>query len=328
MNYLARRFGWYVLAAFGAITVNFFIPRLAPGDPASAMFSQYQGTLSPSAIKSLRSAYGLSNKPLLSQYFEYLDNLVHGNLGVSLSAFPTPVSTLIKSYLGWSILLGGTAVTVSFVIGSAIGAVAAWRRQGSVDKVAPPTLMFVGSFPYFFLALLLVYVLAFKVRLFPLGRAYAEGLTPAFNAEFVGSVIGHLVLPAATIVLVSLGSWTLNMRNVMIGILSEDYLALAEAKGVSPFRVFVRHAVRNALLPNITILGMALGGVVGGQLLTEIVFSYPGVGSLLLHAITSLDYPLMQGLFLIIVLGVLLANFVVDSLYTLLDPRVRIEASA
>jgi len=327
MRYILKRLGFYVLAALVAITVNFFLPRLTPGDPAQAIFATYGGTLDANALHSLRVAYGLSDEPLVTQYFEYLGNLAHGDFGISLSQFPAPVTELVSQSIGWSILLGLTAVTLSFLIGCGLGAVAAWRRGGLIDRIVPPTLVFLSSFPYFFLALLLFYLLAFQLKWFPLGRAYAAVGTPDFSLGGLADIAWHLILPAGTIVLVSLGQWTLNMRNAMIAVLGEDHLTLAEAKGLPPRRVLLQ-AVRNALLPNVTALGAALGGVFSGQILTEIVFTYPGLGFLLMQAVTALDYPLMQALFLIITLAVLAANFIVDTLYVLLDPRVRVGAAA
>jgi peptide/nickel transport system permease protein len=323
MYFILKRLGFYLLAAFVAISVNFFLPRLTPGDPASAIFATYSGTLTEGALQSLRTAYGLTDDPLISQYFNYLGDVAKGDFGLSLSQFPSPVLEVIKGSIGWSALLGLVAIAMSFTIGSALGALAAWRRGGFFDKVVPPALLFLGSFPYFFLALLLFYVLAFQTGWFPMGRAYGSINPPGLTFSGIGDVIYHLVLPAGTIVLVSLGPWTLNMRNAMIGVLSEDHLTLAEAKGLPPRRVLWRHAVRTALLPNITALGAAIGGVFSGQILTEIVFSYPGLGFILMQAVRSVDYPLMQALFLIITLSVLAANFVVDTMYVLLDPRVR-----
>ncbi len=198
-----------------------------------------------------------------------------------------------------------------------------WRRGGFFDRVVPPVLLFVSSFPDFFLALLLFYLLSFRLGWFPMGKAYGTISPPSLSLSGLADVAHHLILPAGTIVLVSLGHWTLSMRNSMIGVLGEDYLTLAEAKGLSPRRILLQHAVRTALLPNITMLGAALGGVFSGQILTEIVFSYPGLGLMLIQAVQTLDYPLMQALFLFITLSVLTANFVVDTLYVVLDPRVR-----
>jgi peptide/nickel transport system permease protein len=326
MRYVLRRLGFYLLAAFTAITVNFFIPRLAPGNPVSVMVASYPGTLTPGAVESLKSAYGVTDEPLWRQYLAYLGDLAHGDLGVSLSNFPSPVGSVIGSAIGYSVLLGGVALIVSFTIGTGLGALVAWRRTGALDRTLPPTLIFLGSFPYFFLALLLVWQLALGLGWFPLGRAYGRDVFPGWSWEFAASLGQHLALPALTIVLVTMGGWCLNMRNAMIGVLSEDHLTLAEAKGLRPGLVVRRHAIRNALLPSVTMLGAAAGAVFSGQILTEVVFSYPGLGFMLLQAVNKVDYPLMQGLFLIITLAVLAANFTVDSIYALLDPRVRIEA--
>lgn len=323
MLYIAKRLAFYLLAAFVAITVNFFLPRLTPGDPASTIVATYSTTLNADSLNALKAAYGLTDDPLFSQYVTYLSNILHGDFGRSLSNFPAPVTAIISAGFGWSILLGLTSVLLSFVLGSALGALAAWRRGGLFDKLAPPVLLFLGSFPYFFLALLLFYLFCFKLQWFPMGNAYSSVNPPPLNLNGIGDILFHLIVPAFTIVLVSLGPWTLNMRNVMIGVLSEDYLTLAEAKGLRPRRVLFSHAVRTALLPNVTALGAAIGGVFSGQLLTEIVFTYPGLGYSLMRAVSSVDYPLMQALFLIITLSVLVANFVVDTVYVLLDPRVR-----
>lgn len=323
MPYIAKRLAFYLLAAFVAITVNFFLPRLTPGDPASTIVATYSTSLNEDSLNALKAAYGLTDEPLFSQYLTYLGNILRGDFGRSLSNFPAPVTAIISAGFGWSVLLGLTSVLLSFAIGSALGALAAWRRGGLFDKLAPPVLLFLGSFPYFFLALLLFYLFCFRLQWFPMGLAYSTVNPPPLTLEGIGDIAWHLIAPAFTIVLVSLGPWTLNMRNAMIGVLSEDYLTLAEAKGLKPRRVLFAHAVRTALLPNVTALGAAIGGVFSGQLLTEIVFTYPGLGYSLMRAVSSVDYPLMQALFLIITLSVLAANFIVDTVYVLLDPRVR-----
>ncbi|MDR2997465.1 ABC transporter permease [Microbacterium sp. NPDC057659] len=320
LAFLARRIGLYLIAAFAAVTINFLIPRLAPGDPATAALARL-GSVDPSAIESLRTAYGITDDPLIVQYFQYLGDLLHGDFGLSFSRFPSPVTEVISGTLGWSLLLGGTALVLSYVIGSVLGIVAAWFRGSWFDRIVPATLLFIGSFPYFFLALLLVYWLGVQLGVLPIGQAY-EYSDPAPTPEFFGDVAVHLFLPVLTIVIVSLGTWTLNMRNAMIGELGQDYLTLAEAKGLSQPRIALRHAARNALLPSVTLLGGMIGVVVGGQIMTEIVFSYPGVGYTLMQAVTAHDYPLIQALFLIITLTVLAANLLVDLVYSVLDPRV------
>lgn len=327
MTFLLRRLGFYLLAAWVALTLNFIIPRLAPGDPASVLASKMQGQLSPEAMASLKAAYGIGDQPLIQQYFTYLGNMLRGDFGVSFSQFPATVTQVIGTAIGWSLLLGATSLILGYVIGSAIGVLAAWRRGGWFDRIVTPVLVFCGSFPYFFSALLMVYGLAVVLRWFPIGQSTSGTIVPGFSTGYVGDVAYHMVLPVASMVLIAIGPWALNMRNMMMGVLNDDYLTLAEAKGM-PKRTVVWRATRNAMLPSITMLGTMAGALFGGQILTEVVFSYPGLGYMLLHAVTSLDYPLMQGLFLIITLAVLAANFIVDSTYLFLDPRVRAGATA
>jgi peptide/nickel transport system permease protein len=323
MRYILRRLGFYAVAAWASITLNFFLPRLMPGDPASAIFARFQGQMTPEAMDALRKAFGLTDEPLINQYLTYLSHALRGDLGISIAYFPSPVTSVIATGLLWTILLAGIATLISFALGSLLGVVAAWRRGGRLDTFLPPILMFIYSFPYFWLALLALFFLCFQLGWFPLRHAYSDTLAPTWSGEFAGSVLYHLVLPATTIVVVSLGNWLLGMRNSMIGILAEDYITLAQAKGLPERRIMFNYAARNALLPNITAFGMALGFVLGGALLTEIVFSYPGMGYLLVQSVRNQDYPLMQGLFLMITLAVLCANLIVDLLYVRLDPRVR-----
>lgn len=323
MHFLLRRIGFYLIAAWASITLNFFLPRLMPGDPASVIFGRFQGRMRPEEIDALRVAYGLSDEPLLKQYVQYLGALAHGDFGRSISAFPAPVSQIIRTSLSWTILLGLTALLLSFGIGTLLGMLGAWKRGGPLDSAVPPFFSFIGAFPYFFLATLALYFIGFQWGLLPLRHAYSTHLTPAWTLEFALNVGKHLILPAGTIVLVSIGGWILAMRNTMIGTISEDYVTMAEAKGLSERRIMYRYAARNALLPNITGFGMAFGFIVSGALLTEVVFSYPGLGNQLIIAVRNLDYPLMQGIFLMITFAVLVANLLVDILYVRLDPRVR-----
>ncbi len=323
MIYFLRRLGFYVVAAWASLTLNFFLPRMMPGDPASTLFARFQGRVQPEQLASMRAAYGVSDDPLLQQYGEYLVNIARGDFGISLAYFPTKVIDVVQSGFVWTIILVGSSLVLSVVLGNILGVVGAWQRNGIIDSVLPPLLMFVGSFPFFFLAFLALYGLSFQLGWFPLRHAYADGLEPGFSWAFISSVLDHLVLPAGTAILVAVGGWMLGMRNAMIATLAADYVTLAEAKGLSPQRVMFNYAARNALLPNLTSFGMALGFVLTGNMLIEIVFAYPGLGYQLLTAVRNLDYPLMQGLFLIITLAVLSANLLVDLLYVRLDPRVR-----
>lgn len=323
MSYILRRLGFYALAAWASITLNFFLPRFMPGDPGDAVMARLQGQVRPETIDAMRQAYGLSDAPLWRQYIDYLGNISRGEFGIALSSFPTPVTDIIMKGLIWTVILSLSATIISFILGNLLGVLGAWKRGGIVDSVMPPLLMFVGSFPYFWLALVGLFFLSFQWGLFPLRHAYSDDLSPAFTFQFIGSVLYHLILPASSLIVISVGSWMLGMRNAMISTLSEDYVTMAEAKGLPQRRVMFNYAARNAMLPNVTAFGMQLGFVLSGSLLTEIVFSYPGLGYQLINAVRNLDYPLMQGLFLGITFGVLLANLLVDLLYVRLDPRVR-----
>jgi peptide/nickel transport system permease protein len=323
VRHLLRNLGLYAAAAWASLTLNFLIPRLMPGDPASVMFARFAGQLQPEAIDALRVAFGFTNEPLHQQYLTYLSHLLRGDLGISVAYFPAKVTDVIATGLGWTLLLSGAAVIISFVLGTALGVIATWRRGGWLDSVLPPALVFLGAFPYFWLAMLLLYVLGFMLGAFPLRHAYSDELAPALSGEFILSVLQHMVLPASAIVIATLGGWMLSMRSAMVGVLAEDYISMATAKGLSQRRIMFHYAARNALLPNVTGFGMALGFVLSGSLLTEIVFAYPGQGYLLIQAVRNQDYPLMQGIFLTITLAVLGANLLVDILYVWLDPRTR-----
>lgn len=323
MSYLLRRLGFYAVAAWASITLNFLLPRLMPGDAATAVFASAQGRLDPQTIDAMRKAYGLSDDPLITQYFSYIGAIFTLDFGISTAFFPSPVLDVVKSGLGWTLLLGGVATIIAFLAGSLIGVISAWRRGGVVDSAIPPLALFIGSFPYFWLATFIVFYFGFRWSILPDAYAYELGLIPSFTWQFVSSVFWHLILPASTVVLVSVGGWILGMRNAMVSTLSEDYVSFAEAKGLSQRRVMLRYAARNALLPNMTSFGMSLGFVLSGSLITESVFNYPGLGNQLVRAVRLLDFPLMQTLFLFITISVLAANLLVDLLYLRLDPRVR-----
>ena len=323
MKHVLRRAGFYLVAFWASITINFLIPRLAPGDPAGAIMGRFQGKMNPAAIHALELQFGISHEPLGSQYVQYLVNLFHGNLGTSFTYFPTPVSTVLAQEVPWTLALVGISVIISFVCGSLLGVLVAWKRGSFLDGLLPPLLTFFSAIPYFWLALIALYLLAYTLNWFPLNGGYATSTTIGWNLDFILSALNHGILPALTIVLASIAGWMLGMRNTMITTLTEDYVLLAEAKGLSERRVMLAYAARNAILPNVTGFALSLGFVVGGSLLTEVVFSYPGIGFALLQAAQNSDYPLLQGIFLLIALGVLGANFVADLVYVLLDPRVR-----
>jgi peptide/nickel transport system permease protein len=322
MRYILRRLGFYLLALWAGLTINFFLPRLLPGDPAAAIMDT-ASILTPEQIDAVRASLGLSDAPLGQQYFIYLSQVLRGDLGLSFSNYPNPVTSVIMGGLSWTLLLGVSALTISFLLGNILGVFAAWRRGGILDTVLPPLLILVGAFPPFFLGLTGVYLLGYQLNWFPTSHAFEDTLAPGFTVSFVLSVLQHLALPALVMVLVSIGGWAIGMRNVLISVLAEDYITMAEAKGLKQRQIMFNYAARNALLPGVTSFGIALGFVLSGQILIEQIFSYPGLGFLLIGAVGRRDYPLMGGLFLMITVAVLAANFIVDVLYTRLDPRVR-----
>jgi peptide/nickel transport system permease protein len=323
VNVALRRLGFYLVSAWASITLNFAIPRLMPGDPAAALVARFKGQMSPEALRALRHAFGLVPGSMLTQYLTYLAHVARGDLGLSIAYFPARVDQVIATGLAWSLGLGGVALVISFTLGTLLGVAAAWRRNGRLDSWLPPALSFLGAFPYFWLAMLVLYLFGFTLHWLPLQHAHDPDIDSAATFAFAVDVVSHAVLPATAVVLATLGGWMLSMRGAMLAVLGTDAIKLATAKGLPPRRIMWAYAARNALLPSVTSFGMALGFVVGGSLLTEIVFSYPGLGYLLVQAVRNQDYPLMQGLFLMITLSVLAANFLVDLLYIWLDPRAR-----
>jgi peptide/nickel transport system permease protein len=323
VNVALRRMVFYLVSAWASITLNFAIPRLMPGDPAAALVARFKGQMSPETLRALRHAFGLVPGSMLTQYFTYLAHVLRGDLGLSIAYFPARVDQVIATGFAWSLGLGSVALIISFTLGTLLGVVAAWRRNGRLDSWLPPALSFLGAFPYFWLAMLVLYLFGFTLHWLPLQHAHDPDIEPAATLAFAVDVARHAVLPATAVVMATLGGWMLSMRGAMLAVLGTDAIKLAYAKGLPPRRIMWAYAARNALLPSVTSFGMALGFVVGGSLLTEIVFSYPGLGYLLVQAVRNQDYPLMQGLFLMITLSVLAANFLVDLLYIWLDPRAR-----
>lgn len=334
MRHLIRRILFYLVAVWASVTLNFFIPRLAPGDPVQTLLGQLErrgGRVTPEMRTALGAMFGLNTSdPLWLQYLKYLNQLLHGDLGVSLNYFPVTVGQVIGKNIMWTLGLGAVAVIISALLGCVIGIIMAWRRGTTFDAILAPLMNFLSAIPYFWMALIIVYVFGFILGWFPTDSGYDIlniDLEPGWNFDFISSVFYHAVLPAATIVIASIAGWMLVMRNSMITTLNEDYVLMARAKGLTSRRIMFGYAARNAILPNITNFALSLGFIVGGQLLTEMVFSYPGIGYSLLKAVQGQDYALMQGIFLFIALAVLAANFIADMLYAVLDPRVRSERS-
>ncbi len=325
MKYFLQRIAFYLFTAWAAITLNFIIPRMVPGDPVQSLIAKYQGQISTQSIQSLYVLFGLDkDEPLWTQYLDYWGQIFNGDLGLSFTFFPAPVSQVISQALPWTVLLVGITTIISFLVGTGLAVLAGWRRGSWIDGLLPTT-TFLSSVPYFWLGLLAIYLLAGPDSFFPSSGGYEGGLVPAWDQYFIPSAIRHSLLPALTILISSVSGWILSMRNMMVTVASEDYITVAHAKGLSDRRVSMSYAARNALLPNVSGFALALGMIVGGTLLVEIVFSYPGLGFLLFRAVGAKDYPLMQGIFLVITISVLVANLIADIAYLMLDPRTRKE---
>lgn len=321
-RFLGSRALFYLFTLWAAITINFFIPRMMKGDAVDAYLARNR-TVSPEAADALRALLGLdSDKSLGQQYLDYWSHLLRGDLGVSLLHGLRPVTEVIAGALPWTIGLVGFATIVSFTLGTVGGAIIGWRRGSRLDVLIPIT-TFLSTIPYFWLGLLAIAVFSVNLKWFPIGKAYGVGMSPNFSAEFIGQVIHHGTLPALTIVIASLGGWMLGMRNMMLTVLDEDYITVAQAKGMPDRKVLWGYAARNAVLPQIQSFALSLGFIVGGTIVMEMVFSYPGIGKLLLDATNAKDYALMQGVFLVITISVLVANIAADIAYAFLDPRTR-----
>jgi len=330
LGYVVRRLGMFVFTIWASITIIFFIPRMAPGDPVTAMITRMTsqtGRVEGSAqlIAAWRERFGLDD-PLYLQYLRYLRNMVTLDFGYSLAQFPVRVSEMIGQALPWTLGLLFCATFLSFLLGSLIGALMAWRRTPRLLRAVLPLTLSFTAIPFYILGIVLIYLFVFILGLFPIAGGYSSDLTPALTSGFVNSVIQHGTLPALSIVLASMGFWALGMRGMMITVAGEDYLTLARAKGLPARRILFHYEIRNALLPQITALLIGLGGIVGGTVLVEYLFGYPGMGALLYRAISNSDFTVIQGVVFILVLTTAAAVLLVDLIYPLLDPRISYES--
>jgi peptide/nickel transport system permease protein len=321
-RYFTRKVITYVLTFFVGATVDWAIPHLMPGNPVQLYLSKFD--LEPSGYaplyKTMSEAYG-TNLPLWDQYLHFWTGLLHGNLGISIYDFPAQVTTLIWGAVPYTLALLVPAITLSYILGNRIGAMAA-RRKLLDNTVLPLGYVFQAT-PYAWLALAAPFLLGEVWHIFPISGGYDETLLPQFSWTFIGSLISHWVLPFLTVFLVSLGGWAIGMRNLVIYELENDSSRYLRALGASE-RLVRRYAYRNASLPQLSGLALALGVVIGGNIVAEIAFHYPGLGLLIYNAITYEDYFLLQGIFIFIILGVLMANFIIDVIYVIVDPRTRL----
>ncbi len=326
MHWFLRRMVFYLFALWTALTVTFLLPRIMPGDPVGGIaqhLSSSQLQNNPGLLQTYRTLLGGGNQSIFQAYWQYLRRVATLNFGISTSNYPTKVSEVVGRTLPYSLVLVGIAFVLSFIIGIAIGAIAAWRRGGATDGIVVPAFMALGAFPAYFTALLIVYVFGLKLGWFPIQHAYANDVIPGFNWPFISSAVDHGILPALVIVIAFAGGWVLNMRTVMINTISEDYVSMAQAKGLPDRRVMTRYAARNAILPPLNGFAAQFATAVGGVIFIELVFSYPGAGYTLQQAALGNDYPLTQAMFLVFALCPIVANFIMDLLNLVLDPRVR-----
>jgi peptide/nickel transport system permease protein len=323
MIFLARRIAFYFAAFFLASTFNFLIPRLMPGSPSDRIIASFQGRLNEAQIDAIRKSYGLDGN-LWEQYFTYIQSVFRLDFGISTVQFPEPTASLLFYGAQWTLVIVGLAIFFAFIIGSFMGIHAAWNRGGFFDSFFTPINVMLNAFTPAIVALVLFYAFSLQLKWFPLGRAHDPNLMPNwFDLKFVGSVLYHATLPVLSILLVSFGGWHLGMRNVMINLLNEDFVILARAKGLSDNRIKYRYVARNAILPQITALALSIGFALGGALVTEQVFNYPGLGKFTFTAIGARDYSFIQGQLLLLTCSVLVANLLSDVANVILDPRLR-----
>lgn len=324
-KYFLNKLGWFLITFVFAFLLNFILPRLMPGDPVAAIVSRLaQGMSNASGVQAIYQQYSDlfgTNKPLLQQFFIYIRNVVHGNFGVSFSQYPRPVADVLLSSIWWTIALQFPAIIVGWIIGNTLGALAAYLR-GGFDKVLMPISIFFSNLPAFGMAVILLVIFGVNLGWFPTSGGYGFDLIPSFTPTFVWSVITHYQLPFWSIVLIAIGGQAIGMRSMAIYELNADYVKYSRFMGIKD-RKIIGYVFRNAMLPQITGLALAIGTMVGGALVAEIVFSYPGLGSTLLSGVTGQDYPLISASTLIITMMVLTANFAIEILYGFIDPRIK-----
>ena len=325
LKYILNKFKWYILTLFIAIFLNFFLPRLIPGNPISALVAQMAGGgASSDVLNKLYNSYihefGL-DKSWYVQFIDYIVKIFHGDLGVSFSLYPTKVNTILSQALPWTLALQIPAILLGWILGNILGAFAAYKR-GKFDNLLFPLAIFINSIPYYCLAIILLYIFGVIFGVLPVGGGYSMSLTPTFSSGFIMDALKHYILPFLSLLLIIIGGQAIGMREMSIYELNTDYVKYAKLLGISDKKI-IGYVFKNAMLPQITGLSISLGTMVGGALITEIVFSYPGIGTWLFNGIRQQDYPLIQGGTLLITLSVLLANFFIDIIYGIVDPRIR-----
>ncbi len=327
VGYIVRRFLIFLAIVWAAATFNFLLPRLGGQNPIreklvsqSALSGAVQAGLE-EMIKEFETKFGL-DKPLWQQYVTYLSDVVRFDFNYSIANYPRKVLDMIRDALPWTVGLLLVTTLLAFIIGNILGALLAWPSAPQFLKYVMPPLLMIGAIPFFLLGLILVYIFGFFLGIFPMYGGYTTGTIPTLTLGFIWDVLWHTMLPALSILLVSMGGWALGMRSLMVMTQGEDYVIFADAMGLRNRTIFTRYAMRNALLPQVTALALALGQIVSGAVLVEVIFGYPGIGTMLYQAIRGSDYYLVQGIVFVVILTIGLATFILDIIYPLLDPRI------
>jgi peptide/nickel transport system permease protein len=326
-TYVATRIGSFFLIVWLAATINFFLPRLGDIDPIGQMLVEQAATGGSiqtgldEMIAIYNEKFGL-NTPLWKQYVNYLGDMSRFDFNYSISNYPQRVTDVITRALPWTLILLTTTTLISWILGTLLGAIMGWPRSPRFLSYLMPPLLSLNAVPFFLLGLVLIYVFAFRLRLFPLLGGYSAGTFPALTPSFLRDAAYHSVLPALSIILVSIGGWALGMRAMMITTRGEDFVTYADAKGLKGRTIFFRYAIRNALLPQATALALVLGQLVSGAVLVEVVFSYPGIGNVLYEGIRAGDFFVVQGIVFILIVSIGIATLILDLIYPLLDPRI------
>jgi peptide/nickel transport system permease protein len=323
--YILSKVVRYVITVFAAIFICFLIPRLAPGDPISSLLARLRTTAGPGGsdvVKHYIERFGL-DKDYLTQFLMYLANLFRGDLGPSIMAYPKPVAELIAERLPWTIFLLGSTTVISWIIGNILGAFVGWSKNEKLNAMIVSVCITISQIPFYIFSLVLIYLFVYLIPIFPSSGAKSIFTSPGFNLPFILDVLNHAMLPALSIILVNLGSTIIHMRGLIVSIKGSEFLKFAEAKGLSKKTILMKYAFRNALLPQVTSLGMSLGFILSGSMIVEWVFAYPGIGQLFVNSLTYFDYNVMNAIFLLTIFGVLTANLLLDLLYPLIDPRIK-----
>ncbi|MBX3053504.1 MAG: ABC transporter permease [Caldilineaceae bacterium] len=330
-SFVLKRFALLLLIIWSGATLNFFIPKMTPRNPLREKLLQEasrSGYIPPGfeeMVQAYEAKFGL-DRPLWKQYISYMNDMLHGDLGFSISNYPKTVWELILEGLPWTIGLLLTTTLIAFLLGSLLGALMAWPKASNLFRYVLPSLLIFGAVPAYVIALTLIYFVAFRWKILPIGGGYGIGMFPGMNVGFILDVLKHSLLPALALILAGTGGWAIGMRGMLVTIQGEDYMTFGEAKGLKDWRLFYRYAVRNALLPQVTGLALALSFIVSGSVLVELVMGYPGIGTLLARSISQLDYFMIYGIVFVIITGIAITMFIMDMVYPFLDPRISYES--